>query len=221
MLRDVAARNRDALSRRGANLTAHCTRFAGGVKLKLVERDLLFGNDGNALAVAAALGRQGYNVLLLHRTNHLDSLLGRMSRKRTGVLHCKKEKAEMCKKSLNTSFVLSCARARDAIDRTVCAGARASCSSEIGRARSMAPAPCCVWSMSASLAARERGSRRCGSSGCLTTMTLQARDLLLPPPQGAEARTTTRDACCATSTRSASRRRSASSSPITRRSRAV
>ena len=117
VLRDVAARNRDALSRRGANLTVHCTRFAGGVKLKLVERDVLFGNDGNALAVAAALGRQGYNVLLLHRTNHLDSLLGRMSRKRTGVLHCKKEKAEMCKKSLNTSFVLSCARARDAIDR--------------------------------------------------------------------------------------------------------
>ena len=131
----------------------------------------MFGNDGNALAVAAALGRQGYNVLLLHRTNHLDSLLGRMSHKRTGVLHCKKErKAEMCKKSLNTSFVLSCARARDAIDRYRLRRRAGELLFRNWPGRSMAPAPCCVWSMSASLAARERGSRRLALiAGCLTT----------------------------------------------------
>ena len=59
VLRDVAARNRAALEKKGER----CARGAGGLKLKLVERDVLFGTDGNAMQVAESLLRNDYNVV--------------------------------------------------------------------------------------------------------------------------------------------------------------
>jgi hypothetical protein len=100
--------------------TLHDHSTAGGVKLKLAERDVLFGRtEFNALKVARALHREGYRVLLLHRTNHLDNLLGRMSRHKTGVLHCHGDDAarERCAKKINTSMVVSCKMAVPMIDK--------------------------------------------------------------------------------------------------------
>ena len=71
VLLDVTALNFAALRGRPG-----CARMAGGVKLKLVERDILFGSGGNAMAVATALARVGYRVIVLQRANHLDSLIG-------------------------------------------------------------------------------------------------------------------------------------------------
>ena len=127
VLQDVAARNRAQLAARVA--AAECPRSAGGIKLKLVERDVTFGEGGNALKVVAALARLKYHVILLQRTNHLDSILGRLSRKQTGVTHCHSSHGPVTKPkvgrrlskcdatNLNVSFVLPCDRARDAIDR--------------------------------------------------------------------------------------------------------
>lgn len=104
-----------------------CSHTAGGLKLKLVERDIVFGRKGNVLDVVDALGALGYNVIVLQRSNHLDNLLGRMSRRRTGVLHCKQRDGTGASASfnkgrcdparLNMSVTLSCSKARASIDR--------------------------------------------------------------------------------------------------------
>ena len=125
LLNHITARNVAALRLRD---TTQCTHTAGGVKLKLVERDVTFGqHGGNALQVAAALGNAGYHVLILHRMNHLDKLLGRLSRRRTGVLHCRNgtslakprraARSSACEGSrLNLSVNLRCERAKSTID---------------------------------------------------------------------------------------------------------
>ena len=97
---------------------AACRHAAGGLKLKLVERDVTFGRKGNVLDVVSALDALGYKVIVLQRSNHLDNLLGRMSRRRTGVLHCKQRDGSghstqgRCDPAkLNMSVSLSCSRA--------------------------------------------------------------------------------------------------------------
>lgn len=121
VLRDVVARNKETLRLR-AETTAgrdRCSSTAGGVKLKLVERDIKFGHDGssNAMEVAAALRKLGFHVILLERANHLDNVLGRLSRKRTGVLHCKSEHGKCDPSKLNISLRLNCKEAIKTIDR--------------------------------------------------------------------------------------------------------
>lgn len=102
-----------------------CTRTAGGVKLKLMERDI---TGENHAAVVAALQRHGFNAIVLRRSNHLDSVIGRQSRRRTGILHCRRDGLTGtshgsgprlgCDPShLNRSIPLQCGRTRDAVDR--------------------------------------------------------------------------------------------------------
>ena len=81
--------------------------MAGGVKLKLFERDVVMASPANYAVVADVIRELGYHVFILERTNHLDSVIGRLSRKRTGVLHCKEAKG--CDPSeLNISAALQC-----------------------------------------------------------------------------------------------------------------
>ena len=120
VLAHVTNENRGKLSRRMTQSGAPgCSSTAGGVKLKLVERDITFGSDGNANFVAAALRRQGYHVLMLSRSNHLDTMIGGMSRRRTGVLHCRHgaKDAGCDPAKLNVSLSLKCSKARDVIDQ--------------------------------------------------------------------------------------------------------
>ena len=132
VLLDVVARNKEELRRREEASGRRCTSTAGGVKLKLAERDITFGTDGvgNAAAVADALHTLGFQVILLQRSNHLDNVLGRLSRRKTGVLHClangsdvgvagrKARAARSCTpEKLNTSLTISCAAAKRTIDR--------------------------------------------------------------------------------------------------------
>ena len=111
VLEDVADQNRQQLRQRPN--ASQCASVAGGVKLKLGERDIEFSpNGGNALEVAEALKRHGYMVIVLQRNNHLDNVIGRLSRRRTGVLHCKGRAtagSPGCDPArLNTSLRLNC-----------------------------------------------------------------------------------------------------------------
>jgi|MesohylFT_1024984.scaffolds.fasta_scaffold34148_1 hypothetical protein len=111
VLEDVANQNRQQLQQRPN--ASQCDTVAGGVKLKLGERDIEFSpNGGNALEVAEALKRLGYRVIVLQRNNHLDNVIGRLSRRRTGVLHCKGSAtagSSGCDPArLNTSLRLNC-----------------------------------------------------------------------------------------------------------------
>ena len=121
VLQDIDIINRQTLHRRAAEPgAAKCKHTAGGVKLKLFERDIIVGKsqkgDENALKVAAALRSHGVKVLLLKRTNHLNNYLGRLSRHRTGVLHCRS--GTKCDPStLNISIAVNCKSAISSIDR--------------------------------------------------------------------------------------------------------
>ena len=127
VLQDVISINSQALRQRTLSAdggSATCRTLAGGVKLKLGERDVIFGAGGNAQQVADELRKHGYHVLLLQRNNHLDNVLSRQSRKRTGVLHCSKlqqrgsERERACDPSaLNTSLRIGCAQAKAAVDK--------------------------------------------------------------------------------------------------------
>ena len=110
VLEDVDARNRDALRRRKCP-----SGTAGGVKLKLAERDIVFGPDGNARAVMEALRLGGWRVLHLDRTQYLDQWLSSSSRRQTGVLHCRTGSCD--RGALNSSMRVRCADARYAIER--------------------------------------------------------------------------------------------------------
>ena len=88
VLHDVSAINSRVLRERAG--TSKCNAIAGGIKLKLGERDVVFGANGNAVAIADGLRQNGFQVFLLQRNNHLDNVLGRLSRKQTGILHCTK-----------------------------------------------------------------------------------------------------------------------------------
>lgn len=115
VLHDITVRNQRTLaSTPGA---AHCSSTAGGLKLKLGERDILLGSESNALQVARELRRLGYRIILLQRTNHLDNLLGRQSRHRTGVLHCRSRGNVTRTCQVNSSIVLNCKKAMHSIDR--------------------------------------------------------------------------------------------------------
>ena len=111
VLADVRESTRaQAQSRRG------CKRTAGGLKLKLAERDITFGPDGNSATVVEALLLSGWRVILLQRANFLDHMLGFLSRKRTGVPHCRTDQG--CDpNSLNTSLRIGCEHVRHSIDR--------------------------------------------------------------------------------------------------------
>lgn len=111
VLDDISAKNGRLLEAR----RPHCPVVAGGVKLKLHDRDVTFGSDGNALLVSEALRQRGYHVLLLQRGNHLDSVLGRLSRRRTGVLHCRRANAT----STGGRFSTGCDPARMTLSMTL------------------------------------------------------------------------------------------------------
>lgn len=113
VLYDAAQRQKEDLAR----TRKHCHNTAGGLKLKLVERDVTFGREGNNYDVIQALAALNYNVIVLQRSNHLDSILGRLSRRRTGVLHCKSNSLKCDAAKLNMSVTLSCAKAKESIDR--------------------------------------------------------------------------------------------------------
>ena len=126
VLAHVTASNLATL--RSRTTSGSCSRLAGGVKLKLAERDVTFGENGNARAVAAALQREGFRVILLRRSNHLDSVIGRLSRQRTGQLHCRRDRGGHhgsgdgshtgCNPAaLNLSLHMHCSRTRSAVDR--------------------------------------------------------------------------------------------------------
>jgi hypothetical protein len=126
VLEHVVDRNMASLKLKQPSLSSPCARTAGGVKLKFMERDVTVGKSGNAAAVALALQRHGFQVILLRRTNHLDSVIGRLSRRQTGTLHCRRAPGASgasstrtgCDPSLlNRSIPLLCGRTRDAIDR--------------------------------------------------------------------------------------------------------
>ena len=53
----------------------------------------------------AQLAKKGWHVLLLQRRNHLDHVLGHLSRKATGEMHCLRDCDPF---SLNTSVALQC-----------------------------------------------------------------------------------------------------------------
>ena len=72
--------------------------------------------DGNSATVIEALLLSGWRVILLQRTNFLDHMLGFLSRKRTGVLHCRTDQG--CDPNqLNTSLRIGCEHVRNSIDR--------------------------------------------------------------------------------------------------------
>ena len=102
-------------TRTQARLRRQCAHTAGGIKLKLAERDITFGSDGNSARVVQALVLGGWRVILLHRSNYLDHMLGFLSRRRTGVLHCHTDQCDP--QTLNTSLRVGCELARHSIDR--------------------------------------------------------------------------------------------------------
>ena len=110
VLADIVQRTRDQ-ARRG-----NCTSTAGGVKLKLAERDVTFGSTGNSGRVVTAMFDLGWRVILLERTNFLDHFLAFASRQATGVLHCSSH--QECNRSLlNSSLRVECEGAKHSIDR--------------------------------------------------------------------------------------------------------
>jgi len=93
--------------RRGTdNAAARCKHMAAGVKLKLIVRDVTFGDQGNSNLVLEGLRMNDWKIIMLQRRNTLDSFLAFNSRAISKRLHCPVGQCNPF--SLNATMMLSC-----------------------------------------------------------------------------------------------------------------